>query len=73
MDSAPGVIRFESKVADSSSGGSFLPSLSNSSGNLGSSAAYHTREKQSKKVNQTYAFSKYPIIFPERLKLNTYQ
>jgi len=45
MNSAPGVIRFESKVAETSSRGSFLPSLSNSSRNLGSSAAYHTREK----------------------------
>jgi hypothetical protein len=53
MNSVPGVTTFESKVADSSLGGSFLPSLSNSSRNLDSSIAYHTREQQSKKVNQT--------------------
>jgi hypothetical protein len=72
MNSVPGVMTFESKVADSSLGGSFLPSLSNSSRNLDSSIAYHTREHQSKKVNQIYALAKYFIIFPVKLKLNMY-
>jgi len=35
---------FESKVCDSPLEGSFLPSFSNSSLNLASSAAYHTRK-----------------------------
>jgi hypothetical protein len=56
MNSVPGVITFESKVCDSSLGGSFLPSLSNSSRNLDSSAAYHTREKQSKKGESNLHF-----------------
>jgi hypothetical protein len=71
MNSVPGVITFESKVCDSSLGGSFLPSLSNSSRNLDSSAAYHTTpEKNSqKRVNQTYASFQIFQQFPREIKV----
>lgn len=66
MNSVPGVITFESKVCDSSLGGSFLPSLSNSSLNLASSAAYQ-QDNCSKKNNESNVplFSKFSLLYRE--------
>jgi len=59
---------FESNVWDSALGESFLPSFSNSSLNLASSAAYHKIEKQAN-MSRNHIYTSYHISpFLDRLK-----
>lgn len=52
INSVPGVITFESNTWDSCFGANFLPSLSNSSRNLSSSAAYSVTQAFIRKKNE---------------------